>query len=113
MINRRSLLLATVASVGLPSTTRAEDDPSHPTVAAPSAPAERPHPTPTTTELLMHATVRIECTNAKGDRSTGTGFFFTLFKQEDNAVVVIVSNKHVSKGAVTGSFQLTVTVTRR
>jgi Trypsin-like peptidase domain len=60
------------------------------------------------TEFLMHATVRIDCITSKGE-SIGTGFFFNLFVHGDQVVPVIVSNKHVVKGAITGSIELTPT----
>jgi hypothetical protein len=107
VINRRSILLATLAGVGLASTGRSEEPPAKPALTATSKPPEPPHPMLTPTEFLMHATVRIESTNKQGV-SVGTGFLFHLFHQGDNSVPVIVTNKHVVKGATTGSFELTM-----
>lgn len=106
MINRRRVLLAAVASVGLVSKGRSEETAGPAPTAI--APVEPPHPKLTPTEFLMHATVRIQCTNSQKG-SIGTGFLFHLFHQEDQGVPVMVSNKHVVKGAVTGSFELTMT----
>jgi hypothetical protein len=106
VISRRYVLLATVASVGLASKGWSEETAGPPTAIAPVEPP--PHPNLTPTEFLMHATVRIQCTNGQG-LSIGTGFLFHLFHQGDQSVPVIVSNKHVITGTVTGSFELTIT----
>lgn len=62
------------------------------------------------TEQLMHATVMIECIDKDNAKSSGTGFFFALFNQpeKDVSVPVIVSNKHVARGAITGFLTLTL-----
>jgi hypothetical protein len=73
-------------------------------VAAPPDPAPRMAPT----KLMMCATVRIVCVNQHGVTSTGTGFFFHLFKGDDQAVPVLVTNKHVVRGAVRGILNLTL-----
>lgn len=54
-------------------------------------------------ERLMYSTVRIEC-----NTGTGTGFFFKLLENGENHIPVIVTNKHVVEGAVTGKFLLTI-----
>ena len=49
-------------------------------------------------EQLLHTTIRIET-----DTGTGTGFFFDFSKdKEERALPVLVTNKHVVKGASTG-----------
>ena len=53
-------------------------------------------------EQLLHSTVRIECKLANGDVEHGTGFFFN-FPVGDIFIPVVVSNKHVVEGAITGS----------
>lgn len=106
MINRRCVLLAAVTSVGLAS--KGWSDETAPAPAA-IAPTEAPHPKLTPTEFLMHATVRIQCTNGSQEVSIGTGFLFHLFHQGNQSVPVMVSNKHVIKGAISGSFELTMT----
>lgn len=68
---------------------------------------ETPKPSLTVTEQLMHATIRIECVVGQ-DHSIGTGFLFQLFRQGSQSVPVIVTNKHVVRGGVSGSFQLTL-----
>lgn len=60
----------------------------------------------TITEQLAYSTVRIEVFLAKGS-GTGTGFFFN-FKIDDKILPVIVTNKHVVKGAIFGEFKLTL-----
>lgn len=59
-------------------------------------------------EQLAHSTVRIECDLAGGGVGTGTGFFYSLDKQGDQHVPVIVTNKHVVEGATKGRFLLTL-----
>lgn len=59
-------------------------------------------------EQLTHSTVRIEAVLANGNVATGTGFFMNLLQREDQAVPVIVTNKHVVAGAQVGRFHLTL-----
>jgi V8-like Glu-specific endopeptidase len=58
-------------------------------------------------EQLMHTTVRLECTLANGQLSTGTGFFFTFPLDGGKNIPLIVTNKHVIEGSVLGTFVLT------
>lgn len=58
-------------------------------------------------EKLMYSTIRIECV-FEGGMGTGTGFFMNLLKKEGMAVPVIVTNKHVVKGAITGKLIFTL-----
>lgn len=55
-------------------------------------------------EQLMYSTVRIECTLTNDDISTGTGFIFAFQEGSKYVVPVIVTNKHVVKGAKQGCF---------
>ena len=59
-------------------------------------------------EQLAHSTVRIECDLATGGVSTGTGFFYSLNRNGDQHVPVIVTNKHVVAGSTNGRFLLTL-----
>lgn len=59
-------------------------------------------------EQLAHSTVRIECDLVGGGVGTGTGFFYSLNRNGDQHVPVIVTNKHVVEGAVKGRFLLTL-----
>ena len=60
-------------------------------------------------EQLMHSTVRIETLNFDNKlQSTGTGFFFAFSIKGENNVPVIVTNKHVVKGAQRGRLVFTV-----
>jgi hypothetical protein len=61
----------------------------------------------TAAEQLAHSTVRIEC-DVVGGISTGTGFFYSLNKNGDQHVPVIITNKHVIAGATKGRFLLTL-----
>ena len=62
----------------------------------------------TVPEQLMHATVRIECTGAGGVKSWGTGFFYKFLDDGKSYVPVIVTNKHVIRGAARGAIWLTL-----
>lgn len=59
-------------------------------------------------EQLAHSTVRIECDLKTGGVGTGTGFFYSLDKNGDQHIPVIVTNKHVVDGATKGRFLLTL-----
>lgn len=59
-------------------------------------------------EQFAHSTVRIECDLAGGGVGTGTGFFYSLDRNGDQHVPVIVTNNHVIKGAIRGRFLLTL-----
>lgn len=58
-------------------------------------------------EQLAHSTVRIEC-DLSGGMGTGTGFFYSLNREGDRHIPVIVTNKHVVAGATKGRFLLTL-----
>jgi hypothetical protein len=58
-------------------------------------------------EELIHSTVRIECDLGNGSVSTGSGYFYLFFDDEDKKVPVIVTNKHVVQGALKASINLT------
>jgi hypothetical protein len=58
-------------------------------------------------EQLTHSTIRIECTDIHGRPSSGTGFFFA-FAPGALSIPVIITNKHVVRGARTGSLSFTL-----
>lgn len=60
-------------------------------------------------EQLTYSTVRIECDLANGRSTSGTGFFFNFLENKETGsyVPVIITNKHVIKGAVKGKLILT------
>jgi hypothetical protein len=58
-------------------------------------------------EQLTHSTVRIECTLHDGNSSCGTGFFMNLLRNEERYIPVIITNKHVIKGARKGRIHFT------
>jgi hypothetical protein len=58
-------------------------------------------------EQLAHSTARIQCKLSNGKDSVGTGFFFSFANDGQSHVVAIVTNRHVVKDAVTGTFSLT------
>ncbi len=59
-------------------------------------------------EKFAHSTVRIECDLQGGGLGTGTGFFYSLDRNGDQHIPVIVTNKHVVQGATRGRFLLTL-----
>lgn len=59
-------------------------------------------------ERLVHSTVRIETRLKSGSDSCGTGFFVNFLQKENQAIPVIVTNKHVIAGAAQGKFHLTL-----
>jgi len=59
-------------------------------------------------EQLIHSTVRIECDLGGGAISTGTGYFYVFFEDEEKHIPCIVTNKHVVRGALKGVINLTV-----
>lgn len=59
-------------------------------------------------EQFAHSTVRIECDLLGGGLGTGTGFFYSLDRNGDQHIPVIVTNKHVVQGATKGRFLLTL-----
>ncbi len=58
-------------------------------------------------EELQFSTTRIVTTLADGTTGSGTGFFATLLKNGNSGVPVLVTNKHVVRGATNGFFRLT------
>jgi hypothetical protein len=63
----------------------------------------------TTSEKIAYSTIRIECNDVKGNTITGTGFFYKFIenRQENTYLPVIITNKHVMKGAKTGKLVFT------
>jgi hypothetical protein len=59
-------------------------------------------------EQLAHSTVRIECDLPGGRIGTGTGFFYSLNKNGDQHIPVIITNKHVVQNSLKGRFFLTL-----
>lgn len=58
-------------------------------------------------EHLSHSTVRITSIFKNNMIATGTGFFF-IFHIENDDVPVIVTNKHVVRNSIKGTFRLSV-----
>jgi Trypsin-like peptidase domain len=57
-------------------------------------------------EQLTYSTVRIECRLRNGATATGSGFFFRCVDDGKLHVPVIVTNRHVVAGSVTGRFHM-------
>lgn len=58
-------------------------------------------------EQLAFVTTRIETMDAVGAHYSGTGFFFDLKMPNGSHEHIVVTNKHVVKGMVSGTFVLT------
>ncbi len=57
---------------------------------------------------LVHSTVRIECTDSQNRISSGSGYIFMFCETEETAIPCVVTNKHVTEGAIRGVFHLTL-----
>lgn len=57
-------------------------------------------------EQILFTTVRIETNLGLGAIGSGTGFFYEHKLDGEKSIPLIVTNKHVVKGAVKGKFQL-------
>lgn len=64
----------------------------------------------TITEKLAYSTVRIECEMKDGGACTGTGYFFKFREnlEKQQYVPVVITNKHVIKGAKKGKIIFTI-----
>ena len=58
-------------------------------------------------QQLLHSTVRIECVDANGGKSSGTGFNFS-FEIDGMFVPTIITNRHVFQSAVEFDFHYTL-----
>jgi len=58
----------------------------------------------TLSEQLLFSTVRIETEISNDEGSVGTGFFFNYEFTDQKTISLIITNKHVVKGALRGSF---------
>lgn len=61
----------------------------------------------TISRQLLHSTIRIECRDAEGHVSSGTGFNFS-FEIDGMSVPSIITNRHVFEGAVQFDFHYTL-----
>lgn len=64
----------------------------------------------TPSEMFMYSTIRIECIDKSGNKSTGTGFFFNFSEDLENKthIPVIITNKHVIENSASGYFLFTL-----
>jgi hypothetical protein len=67
-----------------------------------------PKTAPILSEQLIHSTALIEAFDAKGVRSSGTGFFFSFFRHGGTSVETIITNRHVLQDAASVFVTLTV-----
>lgn len=59
----------------------------------------------TVSEKLTYSTVRLVCSNEKGEISLGTGFIMSLCRRGDENIPVIITNKHVVSGCSKFEFE--------
>jgi hypothetical protein len=64
-------------------------------------------PTLSIGEQLLHSTIRLECEDAEGNKSSGTGFNFS-FEIDGMYVPVIITNRHVFADAIICQFYYTL-----
>lgn len=57
------------------------------------------------TESLMFSTLRVETRNAAGEVGVGTAFFFETELSHDRVLQLLITNRHVVAGAVTGTLR--------
>jgi hypothetical protein len=57
------------------------------------------------TESLMFSTLRVETRNAAGAVGVGTAFFFETELSHDRVLQLLITNRHVVEGAVTGTLR--------
>lgn len=57
-------------------------------------------------EKAMYCTVRLEYTDSNNYSKLGTGFIFKFFRNKDNSIPVIVTNKHIVYDAINLKFYL-------
>jgi hypothetical protein len=58
-------------------------------------------------EQMSHSTVRLACKTIDGSTAFGTAFFFSFPLDGNRNIPVLVTNRHVIKAAVEGTFHLT------
>jgi hypothetical protein len=96
-------MLSRLQAIGRPvqsfSITRAE------TVSTSS---DAPRAALTVSRQLQHSTVRLECTKANGNLSSGTGFHMRLQLDEETLVPAIITNKHVVNESVECAIHFTL-----
>jgi hypothetical protein len=63
-------------------------------------------------EVIMHSTARIECKRPDGSTSSGSGFYFSFFRNEQGSFPVLVTNKHVVAGCIDSWFYATLATGR-
>jgi hypothetical protein len=101
-IARRSVLAGLGSSLLLDGTSFGDEIPASTNKAAEATPDPL-----TVSEQIDHCSVLISGVDKDRNSVTGTGFLFTLFKTETKSVPVIVSNRHVARGMVSGKLRWT------
>lgn len=59
-------------------------------------------------DQLAHLTTRIVATNAAGESSLGTGFFYAFEVPEKGQFPIVVTNKHVLEGATVATINVSI-----
>jgi S1-C subfamily serine protease len=95
-LSRRSLILSGASSVLLPKSVQSQEASPAP---AQTAPVETPKPKQlSAAQQLEHVAVLLRTKDAQNREYSGTGFFYNFFKNGDQSVTCIVTNRHVLAG---------------
>lgn len=57
-------------------------------------------------DQLPFVAVRIDCEDADGASSVGTGFFFVFPAEDGQVIPLLITNKHVIEGAIMGTIRM-------
>lgn len=94
-ISRRSLVLGSVSAGLISEFARSEDNP--PPTPPPAAETPKPRQL-SAAQQLEHIAVLLKTKDAQKREYSGTGFFYSFFKNGDQSVTCIVTNRHVVAG---------------
>lgn len=93
--SRRSLIIGTASAGLLPKFAWGEDNP----LPSPPATVETPKPKQLSpAQQLEHVAVLLRMKDAQNREYSGTGFFYGFFKNGNQSVTCIVTNRHVVAG---------------
>jgi S1-C subfamily serine protease len=105
VLSRRSLILSSVSAALLPKSARSEDIPN---ASSPPPATDTPKPKQlSAAQQLQHVAVLLRTKNAQNREYSGTGFFYNFFRNGDQSVTCIVTNRHVLAGMTKIEMRLT------
>jgi S1-C subfamily serine protease len=105
-LSRRSFVLSTAAAGMLPSVLRAEDVQPAPPPTPPAADTPKP-PQLSAAQQLEHVSVLLRTEDRQKGLFSGTGFFYNFFRNGDQSLTAIVTNRHVLAGMTKVQMRLT------